>query len=90
MIYNRMASRCRLLFGKKVFAKHDKARYDQFVWDAAKNALLSKKGAKINTGSVLPHELTAKRGLRGTEKMELNLQWNDMVNSMKEKLCLNI
>jgi hypothetical protein len=81
-----MASRCRLLFGQKVFAKHDNERYNNFIFQAAKNALGLNKGAKVNIGSVLPHELTIKSAETKTEyeNMELNLQWLTMVQSMKE------
>jgi hypothetical protein len=62
--YNRMASRCRLLYGEKVFAKYDTSRYKNFLEEAEKAALAPKvKGEKVNsvkTSALLPNEVTEK------------------------------
>merc|ERR1719284_2274302 len=60
--YNRMASRCRLIHGEKVFKKHDEARYKDFLSQAARDALSGKKDAgavSVKSGVLLPHEVTA-------------------------------
>lgn len=59
--YDRMASRCRLLYGVSVFAKHDKERFKKFLDDAQKDALDKKPGEKVKSvkvGALLPHEVT--------------------------------
>jgi len=60
--YERMPSRCRLLYGNRVFAKHDKDRYKAFLAEAAESALKTaapgEKVKKVNTGALLPHEVT--------------------------------
>ena len=92
-----MPSRCRFLFGQKIYYKHAKAAYDKYLFDACKNAILGrKKGKKVNINSILPHEITkkAKMGYLGdktkevymSSRVETNIQWLSLVQSMKEKL----
>ena len=74
--YDRMASRCRLLYGESVFAKHDKERYGQFLAEAETAALDkgTKSGEKVpsvNVGALLPHEVT-ERGWKAWCKILLN------------------
>lgn len=61
--YNKMPSRCRLLFGKTVFAKHDMVRYSEFLEDAQALAVAKKsdafaRGPTVKVGVLLPHEVT--------------------------------
>ena len=60
--YERMASKCRLMFGQSTFRKHDEARYDQFLEECEKEALKppeerTKKGKRVSAGVLLPHKL---------------------------------
>jgi hypothetical protein len=62
--YNRMPSRCRILYGDKIFAKYDKSRYETFL-DEAESAALAPtiEGVKVKsvkTTALLPHEVTEK------------------------------
>ena len=100
--FGRMPSRCRFLFGQKIYQKHAKAQYDKYLFDASKNQILGKKsGKKINVNSILPHEITIRACQQGgmsfrngamtmdesmSEKVEINLQWLALVQSMKEKI----
>jgi hypothetical protein len=61
--YNRMASRCRLIYGLKTFRKHDQERYDAFLKQAQIDALQKMenpeiKGKSVKVGALLPHEVT--------------------------------
>eukprot|EP00984_Skeletonema_dohrnii_P026600 scaffold15954_cov141-Skeletonema_dohrnii-CCMP3373.AAC.1 len=90
--YSRMPSRCRLLFGKKVFRKLDQENYDQFLLDAAKASLLRKvqdstdSSAKVNVGALAPHEvmLKAVRARSAVDTLEAGLQWQGLVESCKQ------
>lgn len=94
--FGRMPSRCRFLFGQKIYQKHAKAQYDKYLFEASKNQILGKKtGKKINVNSILPHEITIKARGSGhhqtleetmSEKVEVNLQWLALVQSMKDKI----
>ena len=96
--FGRMPSRCRFLFGQKLYQKKAKTQYDKYLFEASKNQILGKKsGKKITINSILPHEITlrAMRGARNggasmedamSEKVEVNLQWLALVASMKEKI----
>ena len=96
--FARMPSRCRFLFGQKLYQKKAKTQYDKYLFDASKNQILGKKsGKKITINSILPHEITIRaqmiaRNNRATmeenmsEKVEVNLQWLALVQSMREKL----
>jgi hypothetical protein len=58
-----MPSRCRLLFGESLFAKHDKERYHAFLNEAQAAALAQKrqpdtKVKSVKVGALLPHEVT--------------------------------
>jgi len=68
-----------------------------YLFDACKNAILGRKrGIKININSILPHEITkkAKMGYIGdkikeenmSSRVETNIQWLSLVQSMKEKV----
>ena len=94
--YDRMASRCRLFWGEKVFKANDGERYDAYLAKSAVTALTestAKEGVK--TGVLLPHELVDKafdmldsRKFE-TDKMkqvELNLQWRGLVKSARSAL----
>ncbi len=91
--YNRMPSRCRLLFGQKVFRKLDKVNYDQFLLDAAKTSLLNKVQAttvnssksKVNVGALAPHEvmLKAVKARSAVDALEAGMQWQGLVESCK-------
>ena len=95
--YNRMASRCRLLWGTKVFRKHDEERYDAYLQAGAVRQLTD-KGAKgaVKTGVLLPHEVTKTAGKLEDETtdqntaaylakaLELNLQWWGIVRACRE------
>jgi len=89
--YSRMPSRCRLLFGKKVFRKLDQENYDQFLLDAAKASLLRKvqestdTSSKVNVGALAPHEvmLKAVRARSAVDTLEAGLQWQGLVESCK-------
>ena len=89
--YTRMPSRCRLLFGQKVFRKLDQENYDQFLLDAAKATLLrriqrlSDSSAKVNVGAIAPHEvmLKAVRAKSVVDTLEAGLQWQALVESCK-------
>jgi len=95
--FSRMPSRCRFLFGQKLYQKKAKTQYDKYLFDASKNQILGKKsGKKITINSILPHEITlrARKGNgRSTmeesmsEKVEVNLQWLALVQSMREKMA---
>ena len=96
--FGRMPSRCRFLFGQKLYQKKAKTQYDKYLFDASKNQILGKKsGKKITINSILPHEITLRaRNSRGggrasmedamSEKVEINLQWIALVQSMREKI----
>ena len=96
--FGRMPSRCRFLFGQKLYQKKAKTQYDKYLFDASKNQILGKKsGKKVTINSILPHEITlrARHGRRGgaasmeesmSEKVEVNLQWIALVQSMREKI----
>jgi hypothetical protein len=61
--YDRMPSRCRLLYGESVFAKNDAVRYNEFLLAAQVAALArmhdkSAEGPSVKTGALLPHEVT--------------------------------
>jgi hypothetical protein len=61
--YDRMASRCRLLYGRTVFAKNDKERYDAFLETARRQVeggLEGEKAVSVNVGAIFPHEVTTK------------------------------
>lgn len=93
--YDRMASRCRLLWGEKVFKANDGERYDAYLAKSAVTALTdstAKEGVK--TGVILPHELVDRAfdildSKSDTDKMkqvELNLQWRGLVKSARSAL----
>ena len=89
--YSRMPSRCRLLFGQKVFRKLDQVNYDQFLLDAAKTSILKKlqesteRSANVNVGALAPHEvmLRAARASSAVDILEAGLQWLGLVESCK-------
>ncbi len=95
--YNRMASRCRLLYGTKVFRKHDEKRYDAYLQRSAVSQLTDKaaKGG-VKTGALLPHEITSKADLLEKSEedkaspaylaktLEFNLQWWGLVRACRE------
>ena len=70
--YDRMPSKCRQIFGEKVFAKHDSERYRKFLHDAETAALGKKEpGEKVKSvkvGALLPHEVTV-RGWKAWRKI---------------------
>jgi hypothetical protein len=61
--YDRMSSRCRLLYGQKLFFKHDEVRYMQFLKEAREAAVTTKepgdKVKSVKVGALLPHEVTS-------------------------------
>ena len=90
--YKRMASKCRLMFGQSTFRKHDEARYDQFLEECEKEALLppeerTKNGKRVSAGVLLPHKLVERaKSLEQKEDSpissavsEVNLQWLRLV-----------
>jgi hypothetical protein len=83
--YNRMASRCRLIFGTTVFAKHDSVRYNAFLEDCKLAALnrTSSKGPSVKTGVLLPHEVTkaAETACDSSTELTVNLQWRGLVEA---------
>eukprot|EP00573_Skeletonema_grethae_P001898 CAMPEP_0201686794 /NCGR_PEP_ID=MMETSP0578-20130828/1108_1 /ASSEMBLY_ACC=CAM_ASM_000663 /TAXON_ID=267565 /ORGANISM="Skeletonema grethea, Strain CCMP 1804" /LENGTH=905 /DNA_ID=CAMNT_0048170893 /DNA_START=30 /DNA_END=2747 /DNA_ORIENTATION=- len=89
--YSRMPSRCRLLFGQKVFRNLDQESYDQYLLDAAKSSLLNKiqattvMSAKVNVGVLAPHEvmLKAVKARSVVDILEAGLQWQSLVESCK-------
>lgn len=95
--YNRMASRCRLLYGTKVFRKYDEKRYDAYL-EASAVRQLTDKAAKggIKTGALLPHEVTKAAMQLELEEhdvaapdyvakaLEFNLQWWGLVRACRE------
>jgi hypothetical protein len=87
--YNRMASRCRLIFGEKVFAKNDPVRYSEFLSRCAEAAAKGEKGPGVPTvksGVLLPHEVTGRaeslqeEQTRTSEMLEAELQWKGLVD----------
>ena len=64
--YNRMPSRCRMLYGMPVFRKHDEKRFDQFIEDATNAAEAPPQpGVKVQsvkTGANLPRSHTTRVG----------------------------
>jgi hypothetical protein len=63
--YDHMPSLCRLIYGEKVFKKHDKERYMKFLEDAKADALVKKsedgvKAKTVKVGALLPHEVSEK------------------------------
>ena len=92
--YDRMASRCRLLWGRKVFQKHDQKRYDKYLEKSAVTALTDKKSKDgVKTGVLLPHELVDKVSqlTKRSENykqatLEINLQWWGLVKSTREAI----
>jgi hypothetical protein len=60
--YDRMASRCRHLFGNSVWAAHDEVRYVAFLERARRTAEGTleegEKGASVAVGAIFPHEVT--------------------------------
>jgi hypothetical protein len=82
--YDRMPSRCRLLFGERVFAKHDKQRYRAFLDEAQAAALAEKRQPdahvkSVKVGALLPHEVT-ERGWNA---------WLSIQTADEEKGCLD-
>jgi hypothetical protein len=93
--YSRMASRCRLVFGEKVFRRYDQDNYDSFLVDAAKSQLrkrlknvIIKHEPKVNVGSITPHEVVSKAVCASSpvQKVEAALQWQAIVESCKQIL----
>ena len=84
--YNRMASRCRLIFGEKVFRKHDAERYDAFLQsclEAAESGESMPGLPSVKSGALLPHEVTARSANAGGEEtklLEADLQWKGLVD----------
>lgn len=84
-----MPSRCRLVFGQKVFRKLDQESYDQYLLDAAKASLLRSVQeltgtfAKVNVGALAPHEvmLKAVKARSAVDTLEAGLQWQGLVES---------
>lgn len=90
--YSRMASRCRMIFGEKVFRRYDEENYDRFLVEAAKSCLRKKleadvgKHPKVNVGALSPHEIMS-RAVSATspvKKVEAALQWQAMVDSCRQ------
>jgi hypothetical protein len=97
--YDRMPSRCRLLYGERVFAKHDKERYRAFLDEAQKQHEPVGKVKSVKVGALLPHEVT-ERAWKAWFKLhtagesdelddaqmlnqEANLQWRGIVDACK-------
>ncbi|CAE7339090.1 unnamed protein product [Symbiodinium necroappetens] len=82
--YNRMASRCRLLYGQSVYAKHDPERYAAHIEMA-----LTRKGG-VKGGAVMPHELVYKvlGECSKLEEREVEAQWRDLVADVRESGAL--
>lgn len=83
--YNRMPSRCRLIFGEKVFAKHDAERYNAFLGECEAAAVRGEKGPGVPTvksGVLLPHEVTEQSAQADSEDKVLaaELQWKGLVD----------
>ena len=81
-----------VMFGQSTFRKHDEARYDQFLEECEKEALLppeerTKKGKRVSAGVLLPHKLVERaKSLEQKEDSpissavsEVNLQWLRLV-----------
>jgi hypothetical protein len=85
--YNRMPSRCRLLYGDKVFAKYDKSRYETFLNEAERAAVAPQvEGVKVKsvkTAALLPHEVTEK-GWNAYLKVE-NISYPSISDSDEEE-----
>jgi hypothetical protein len=85
--YNRMASRCRLIFGEKVFARHDSERYNAFLKECELAALEGdgSKGPSVKSGVLLPHEVTEAaveaHGMESSATTTANLQWRGLVEA---------
>jgi len=91
--YHRMASRCRMIFGEKVFRRLDEENYDRFLVSAAKDTLLRIIGedydgkiVKVNVGALAPHEVMlravkADAAMSSIAKVEAGLQWEALVES---------
>ncbi|KAL7486499.1 hypothetical protein ACHAW6_012104 [Cyclotella cf. meneghiniana] len=91
--YDRMASRCRMIFGEKLFRRYDGDNYDRYLLHAAKAMLLKKirkseegKNPKVAVGALAPHEVM----LRAVQadatkslfhKVEAGLQWQALLDS---------
>lgn len=58
--YARMPARCRLIYGDKIFKKHDPERFQAYL------DLVAEGRAKIATGGVMPHEI-CKAALEGSD-----------------------
>ena len=92
--YDRMASRCRLLWGEKVFKANDPERYDEYLKKSAVTSLTNKTAKEgVKTGVLLPHELVKKVQTLGDNtpenlmtRMEINLQWRGIVKATMDAL----
>ncbi|GAB5364280.1 hypothetical protein AAMO2058_000956200 [Amorphochlora amoebiformis] len=79
--YGRMASRCRLLYGSKVFAKHDPERYMAYLEKAKQGKV------KLAAGALKPHELI--KSVIDSRKddpkvISANLQWTSLVEDVRK------
>ena len=99
--YDRMASRCCLIFGKKLFRRHDGENYDRYLIDAAKAALLKKiqksvegKNPKVALGALAPHEVMMRAVKADASqslfaKVEAGLQWQALLDSCARSVGKN-
>ncbi|KAJ1468525.1 hypothetical protein T484DRAFT_1855024 [Baffinella frigidus] len=85
--YDKMPSRCRLLFGEKTFLKHDEIRYMGFLKEAEAKALAKKagdfmKGPSVKTGALLPHEITEQgfKTFKHLQTMQAMVDANEQVS----------
>ena len=79
--YGRMPSVCRRLFGASIFRKHDTERYDAFLQAAREARASNRKGPKVHSGAVLPHDV-CRSAEAGDNSMDL--QWEGIVARMAE------
>ncbi|GAB5364281.1 hypothetical protein AAMO2058_000956300 [Amorphochlora amoebiformis] len=79
--YRRMASRCCLLYGSKVFAKHDPERYNAYLQEAKQGKV------KLASNALKPHELI-KSVIHGhkddPQVITANLQWTSLAENVRK------
>eukprot|EP00954_Amorphochlora_amoebiformis_P003881 301288-Amorphochlora_amoeboformis.AAC.1 len=76
-----MASRCCLLYGSKVFAKHDPERYNAYLQEAKQGKV------KLASNALKPHELI-KSVIHGhkddPQVITANLQWTSLAENVRK------
>ncbi|KAJ1465595.1 hypothetical protein T484DRAFT_1864182 [Baffinella frigidus] len=101
--YDRMPSKCRDLWGERVFLKHDRVRYIHYLKEAeaivvANRAGGNLKGPSVKTGALLPHEITEQglktfqhlRRLEAAVKDGMEVSSDDLENAQAMNTQVNL